>query len=180
MKRIDYLRPPRRRRTVLRIAADPRRRHLLGAGVLAVLVLCGTVLVELVRFEGARREGVALSEQLVQADADTVRARSLQRDLERLRGVAGRIETTRRAVLANASEIAALGNRLPPDVWLTSLRVGPDAIALEGRGARLDAVAAAMSALVQLPRFTQARLVSVRSDALRGGFDYAIALERSR
>lgn len=180
MKRIDYLRPPRRDRTVLRIAADRRWRHALVAGALAAFFVGASVLIELVRFDAARRDGVALSEQLMEADAASVRARSVQRDLERLRGVAGHLEATRRAVLANASEIAALGNRLPPEVWLTSLRVGPDAVALEGRGARLDAIAAAMSALMRLPRFAQARLVSVRSDALHGGFDYAIALERSR
>lgn len=180
MKRIDYLRPPHRRRTVRRFAADPRWRHTLGAGGVAALLIGGTILVELVRFDAAWRDGVALSEQLVQADAAAAQARSMRRDLERLRSIAGRIETTRRIALANASEIATLGNGLPTDVWLTSLRLGPNAIALEGRGARLDAVAAAMSALVRLPRFTQAQLVSVRGDALRGGFDYAIALERSR
>ena len=102
----------------------------------------------------------------------------MQRELARLRSVAQRVEATRRSGPREASEVAALGNRLPPEVWLTTLRIAPDAIALEGRSTRLDGVAAAMRALARSPQVAQARLVSAHDDTLHGGVAYAIALDR--
>jgi Tfp pilus assembly protein PilN len=178
MKRIDYLRAPARHRVAASFDHH-RLRHALTASGVAVLLLFSTSVVELTRLSAAQREGAALTWRLEDADATAAGAKSLGREVAELRAVARRVDATRRLAEADAEEIAELGNRLPPDVWLTALRFASGALALEGRGARLDGVAAAMTALARLPRFTQARLVNVRDDVLHGGFDYAIAVERS-
>jgi Tfp pilus assembly protein PilN len=177
VKRIDYLRAPARHR-VPALLVDPRRRHALGASGLAVLLVASTSAVELVRLGAAQREAASLTERLADAETTTAAAKSLRREIQKLRALAQGVDATRRLAEADAEEIAELGNRLPPDVWLTTLRLASGAVALEGRSARLEEIAAAMTALARLPRFTQARLLHVRDDVLHGGFDYAIAAER--
>jgi Tfp pilus assembly protein PilN len=178
MKRVDYLRPTVRRFRLGLAPASAKLRHALAALSLMAFAVGTTATVEAGRLAGLQRAGVALAEQLARADAGAARARLLQRELARLRGVALRVAATRRSGPAEANEIAALGNRLPPDVWLTSLRIAPDAIALEGRSARLEAVAAAMRALARSPHVAEARLVNAHEDTLHGGVAYAIALDR--
>jgi Tfp pilus assembly protein PilN len=178
VKRVDYLRPTVRRVRLRLTSIDGRLRHTLAALGIAVFAISTTAAVETARLADLRRSGVALTQQLARADAVAADARTMRRDLARLRGIALRVAATRRSGPAGANEVASLGNRLPPDVWLTSLRIAPGEIALEGRGARLEAVAAAMRALARSPHVVEARLVNVHDDAVHGGFAYALALDR--
>jgi hypothetical protein len=89
------------------------------------------------------------------------------------------IETRVRALRASAHEsanaVAAMGNRLPHDVWLTTLRAGPQSIALDGRSEGLASLATAMTSLrASSPRET--RLVNVAADPARGGLVYALVV----
>jgi Tfp pilus assembly protein PilN len=178
VKRIDYLRAPARRR-VPALFVDQRLRHALAAFGIAVLLVFSTSAVELARLNAAQQDAASLTQRLADAETTAAGAKSLRREIEKLQVLARRVDATRHLAEADVEEIAELGNRLPPDVWLTTLRLASGAVALEGRGARLEEVAAAMTALARLPRFTQARLLHVRDDVLHGGFDYAIAVERA-
>ena len=91
-----------------------------------------------------------------------------------------RVASVRRSGAQRAGEIAALGNRLPPDAWLTSLRADRIALTLEGHGARIGTVGTAIAGLAHLPPYTGVRLLSVREDSARSGVTYAIALDQPR
>ena len=123
MKRVDYLRPTVRRVRLRLTSIDGRLRHTLAALGIAVFAISTTAAVETARLADLRRSGVALTQQLARADAVAADARTMRRDLARLRGIALRVAATRRSGPAGANEVASLGNRLPPDVWLTSLRI---------------------------------------------------------
>jgi Tfp pilus assembly protein PilN len=90
------------------------------------------------------------------------------------------LASVRRSGDVRANEIAALGNQLPEDVWLTALRKDGDAIDIEGGSGRLNTVAAALAALSRLPQYTEARLVAVHGEAARSEVTYSIVLERRR
>ena len=111
---------------------------------------------------------------------DLGRVRAIEGDLARLRRLGERIDTIRRSGPLRAGEIAALGDRLPAGAWLTSLHADRAALALEGRGARIEAVAAAVAGLTQLPSYGGVRLLSVREDPAGRGVSYALALDARR
>ena len=111
---------------------------------------------------------------------DVARVRAVEREVAQLRTLALRAGAIRRSGAQRASEIAALGNRLPSDAWLTSVRADRTALALEGRGERIETVAAALTGLARLPPYTGARLLSVREDPVGRGVTYALALDARR
>ena len=144
----------------------------------ATLTLTGSVAVlEEARFRAAERAAAELRARLTTAEVSVARARLVRSDVIRLHALATQIAQIRRSGAARASEIAALGNALPSDTWLTAVRIEPRSRAIEGRAAAVSSVARAMTALVRLPAYAGARLLSVRDDAARSGVTYAIALE---
>lgn len=152
---------------------------------LAVL-LCSIAFVTVVwgvqhaRLNAAQRDGAELARQLARSEREVAAVRAIERDVTRLRALAERVASVRGSGTARASEIAVIGNRLPHDAWLTSLRTDRGALALEGRGARLGAVGAAIAGLAQLPSYAGVRLISVHEDPSRAGVTYALALEARR
>ena len=152
---------------------------LLALGAAMVLVaLLWTV--QTTRLRAAERDGTVYANRLAAADAAAARVRVLEHDVAQLRALSGRVAQIRRSGDAQASEIAALGNRLPNDVSLTLLRADPGVLALEGRSARLAGVGTAMDALAGLPGYAGARLVAVRAEPARSGVTYTVELERRR
>lgn len=149
----------------------------LGAAMTLVALLWT---VQTARLRAADHDGTVYANRLVAADTAVARVRVLERDVARLRSLSDRVAQMRRSGDAQASEIAALGNRLPDGVWLTSLRADHGVIALEGRSARLAAVGTAMDALAGLPGFAGARLVAVHAEPARSGVTYSVELERRR
>lgn len=178
MKRIDYLRQAVRPIRLPFAAPGAKLRRTLAVFGLTAVAISATAAAEAGRLAGLQRTGTALTEQLHRADADAADARALQRELARLQGIARRVAATRRSGPDGANDVAALGNRLPSNVWLTSLRRAPDTVSLEGRSAQLEAVAATMRALARAPQVVEARLVSAHDDTLHGGVAYAIAVDR--
>lgn len=155
----------------------PHLRLPLFALVAAVVLVGISWAVQDVRLRAARADGDALTVRLAALDGEVARTRTLQRGIERLRALDAHLAEIRRSGAARASTIAALGNELPHDAWLTSVRVEHGAIEVEGRGARLATVGAAMRALAKLPAFAAARLLAVHGDAAHASVTYAIALE---
>jgi Tfp pilus assembly protein PilN len=157
------------------VAAELRAPLAAFAGSLALTgVLWG---VQGTRLHAAERAGAAYAEQLTARQADVARVRAVERDVARLQTLAERVETIRRSGTLRANEIAALGNRLPADVWLSSLRADRGTLAVEGRGARLGAVGTAIASLASLPAYRTARLVAIHQEPMRSGVTYALALE---
>ncbi|BDE06387.1 hypothetical protein WPS_16630 [Vulcanimicrobium alpinum] len=179
MNRVNFLISPLERTLGVAPAPPPARlRGPLAALAGAVVLVCACGGVQGLRLRAAQADGALYAAELARAERDVASVRVLQRDVERLRGVAARIVRVRASGARRASEIAALGNHLPADAWLTSLRVERTVVAVEGRGARLSAVGTAMTSLTSLRPYRSARLLSVHGDPVHAGVVYAIALER--
>lgn len=182
MRRIDYVvsLSERHAGVTLRFDLTPALRAPLAvlACSLALVGLLWTV--QHVRLLAAEREGAEYARRLAAAEAGFTRVRSVERDVARLRALADRIAAVRRSGPQRSDAIAALGNRLPPDAWLTSLRADRVALTLEGHGAQVATVGTAIASLARLKPYAGVRLLSVREDAARAGVAYALALDQPR
>ncbi|HEV2737768.1 MAG TPA: hypothetical protein VGU66_04220 [Candidatus Elarobacter sp.] len=160
------------------VAAELRAPLAAFAGSLALAgVLWG---MQATRLHAAESDGAVYAERLAAAQPEIARVRAIERDVERLDALGDRVATIRRSGATRANEMAALGNRLPADVWLSSLRADRGTLAVEGHGARLAAVGTAIASLATLPPYGAARLVAVHEDPVRSGVTYALALEPVR
>ena len=182
MKRIDYLPSWSERHIGVAlpsvVAAELRAPLVAFAGSLALAgVLWG---VQATRLHDAEADGTVYAERLTATQTDVARVHAVERDVERLEALARRVATVRRSGALRANEIAEVGNRLPADAWLSSLRADRGTLAIEGHGARLDAVGAAIASLASLPAYGATRLVAVHEDPVRSGVTYALALEPLR
>jgi Tfp pilus assembly protein PilN len=182
MKRINYLVSWSERRFGIAPSAAivaPRRPALVACA--ASLALMGALwAVEASRLRAAELAGAASAERLAAGAADVSRAQLVARDVQRLRDLHERITAIRRTGADRAAEIAALGDHLPAEAWLTALHADRAAMMLEGRSARLSTVGTAISALARLPAYGAARLVAIHADSRRPGVTYSIALEARR
>ncbi|HYW53373.1 MAG TPA: hypothetical protein VE826_05355 [Dongiaceae bacterium] len=133
--------------------------------------------VQAMRLHAAELDGAVYAERLAATELDVARVRAVERDVERLRALGERVGTIRRSGALRANEIATLGNHLPADAWLSSLRADRGALTLEGHGARLAAVGTTIASLAALPAYRAARLVAVHEDPVRAGVTYALSLE---
>lgn len=180
MRRINYAATPFETVTGTRatfavpIALRPPLRELAAA----LLVVAAMAVVQERRIAAARLDGDVAAAHLARANVQTIRVHAMARERDLLRERAAHVDAVERSGAAWASEIAAIGNRVPKDVWLSSLHVQPGSVALEGRGTRLAAVGTTMAALVRVRAFSAARLVSVRESDDRREVSYAIELER--
>jgi hypothetical protein len=150
---------------------------VLASSLALVAALWG---VQHARLTAAERDGAVYARRLAAAELGLARVRTVEREVVRLRALDVRIAEIRRSGPRRASEIAALGNRLERDVWLTSLRADRTVLALDGRAAHLGAVGTALASLAQLRAYSGARLLNVRDDPAAAGVTYAIALDAPR
>ena len=180
MRRINYLVAPSERifGRALRSAGSPALRLPLLALAGAVASLGVPYYVETVRLQDLERVGTGYQLRLAESEVAVQRVRSLERDVARLRRLSDEVASIRRSGDVHANELAALGNQLPGDVWLTALRKDGEALDIEGGGGRLSTVAAAIAALARLPHYSGPRLVAVRREAAGPGVSYALVLER--
>ena len=178
MRRINYLPSWSERHIGIAlpvVVAELRTPLVALAGAVALAgVLWG---VQSTRLHAAERDGAVYAERLAATQLDVVRVRAVERDVARLRALGERVDTIRRSGALRANEIATLGNRLPPDAWLTSLRADRGTVAVEGHGARLAAVGTTIASLAALPAYRTAGLVAVHEDPARSGVTYALSLE---
>jgi Tfp pilus assembly protein PilN len=182
MRRINYLVTWSERHIGLALppAIPPTLRAPLAALLCSIAFVAVVWGVQSARLRAAERDGAELARQLARSEREVAAVHAIERDAMRLRTLAERIATVRGSGTVRATEIAVIGNRLPRDAWLTSLHADHGALALEGRGARLSAVGAAIAELAQLPSYAGARLISVHEHPTRMGVTYAIALEARR
>ncbi|MEA2784507.1 MAG: hypothetical protein QOF71_611 [Candidatus Eremiobacteraeota bacterium] len=178
MRRINYLPSWSERHiglTLPAVAGELRAPFAALAGAIALAAALWAI--QQTRLHAAERDGAAYAERLVETQLDVARVRAVEHDVERLRALRERVDTIRRSGAMRANEIAALGNRLPPDTWLSSVRADRGTLAVEGHGTRLAAVSSAIASLAALPAYRTARLVAVHEDPARGGVTYALSLE---
>ncbi len=149
----------------------------LGATLAATGMLWG---VQQARLEAVMRASDAYAVRLAALEPSGERVRAAQRELARLRAMNRTLDDVTASGARSASAIAALGNALPEGAWLTALRADRGTLALDGRGARLTAVADAISALDALGTYGAVRLTSARADALRSGVIYGLTLQVAR
>lgn len=149
----------------------------LASSIAFVIVVWG---IQHVRLDAADRDAGTLGRRLAAAERDVARVRAVERDVARLRALGDRVAMFRRSGALRAGEIAAIGNQLPADAWLTSLHADRNAVALEGGSVRLAAVGMTIAGLARLPAYAGARLISVHDDPATSGVTYAIALEPRR
>ena len=178
MRRINYLPSWSERHIGIAlpgVAAELRAPLATLAGLIALAGVLWAV--QAMRLHAAEHDGAAYAQRLAATQLDVARVRAVEHDVERLRTLGERVNTIRRSGALRANEIAALGNRLPADAWLSSLRADRGVLALEGRGARLTAVGATIESLATLPAYRAARLIAVHEDPVRSGVTYALSLE---
>jgi Tfp pilus assembly protein PilN len=89
---------------------------------------------------------------------------ALRERVARRRGLSDDLTAMRRASLAHTSELTWIGNRLPAETWLRSLRYENGRYTLEGTCARATAVGAAILALRDAAHAAIPQLVSLRDD----------------
>ncbi len=179
MKRVNYLPSWSERRIGVAlpslITAELRGPIVAFAGSLALAgALWGAQAARLTAAEGA---GAAFAVQLASMQADVARIRVIEQDVARMQALDERVAAIRGSGAVRANEIAALGNRLPPDIWLSSLRADRGALALDGRASALAAVGTTIASLAASSAYRAARLVAIHQEPARAGVTYAITLE---
>jgi|GEM_PF-1939374 len=178
MRRINYLPSWSERHIGIALPAVTAGLRAPLIALASAIALAGVLWgVQATRLHAAERDGTAYAERLAATQLDVGRVRAIERDVERLRVLGERVDTIRRSGALRANEIAALGNRLPADAWLSSLRADRGTLAVEGHGTRLAAVGAAIGSLATLPAYRSARLLAVHEDPVRSGVTYALSLE---
>lgn len=182
MKRIDYRLTPSERRLGIDLAAlvAPSLRGPLAILACALGMTVVVASVEDARLRAAVHDGAQDQRRLAAVELVLARARAAERDVARLRALETEAAAFRRSGDAEASRIASLGNRIPAGAWLTSLRADRGALQLEGGGVGVGLVAAALSALAQLPAYGEPRLLSLHESPLHHGVTYALSLEAAR
>ena len=178
MKRINYLPSWSERHIGVALPVVAAELRAALAALAGAIALSGVLwVVQETRLHAAEHDGASYAERLAATQAGVSRVRAVERDVERLRALGDRVEAIRRSGTLRANEIAVLGNRLPADAWLSSLRADHGTLAVEGHGARLISVGTTIEALAALPAYRAARLVAVHDDPVRTGVTYALSLE---
>jgi hypothetical protein len=181
MNRINYVQSWSERHAGVALPAfSPALAAPLGAFASALALVAVMGAVQHARLGALEARGAEDVRRLNAVEVDLVRVRAVEGDVAKLRALRERVDAIRRSGPVRAGEIAAVGDRLPPDAWLTSLRAERAALALEGRGAGIDAVAIALADLARLRSVGAVRLLSLRGDPAGRGVDYALALDMRR
>ncbi|HTJ26563.1 MAG TPA: PilN domain-containing protein [Candidatus Limnocylindria bacterium] len=182
MTRIDYL--VSRWELLLGVAppaAVPRTLRDPLIALLASLVLLGVLAgVQAARLAHARRDVEIVRQRLAQDDSALRRLDALEVEVRRLHAIDGEIDRIAEAGAHSVSAVAAIGNRIPKDAWLSSIRRDHDGYVLEGSARRLSLVSRTLAALAALPATGRARLVSVQDAPAGRGVGYAITLGPAR
>ena len=181
MTRFNYLTSPFERAFGVPLPERPALSRRALAGLAAACAFAtGLAAVQLVRLHVADADAAVLAARRAAMSPALDELRRTEAALRRAEAAAAALRAVRRSGSAGANEIAAIGNALPADAWLTGLRFDAAAVVVDGRGARLRAVAGALDGLARVHGVTAARLTSARLDPLRADVVYAIAMERRR
>lgn len=182
MIHFDYLRSarPAAVRRLLELRLPHRLRSpLFALGASGAIVLSAWI-IEGVRYADAQRIEHQSLAQLNQSKRDLAKTKALFAHLERLVVLVKEVRTIQGSGAGEALQLAEIGNRLPPHVWLTSLENDEHGIALHGRAANLAMLSATVTGLANSSRPGTPALVRVsrEQDAMKSpGMVYEIHLD---
>jgi Tfp pilus assembly protein PilN len=180
VRRLNYLRTPSERLFGVPLRVGTHARAPLAALGAALLLVATVWFLEEARLSAAQRAGLDAAAHLRSIAPELAQTHALEAEVAHLRALNRLVDDLARSGTRSANRLALLGNRLPREAWLTTIRVQGRDIALEGRGAKLATVGSTLATLQHLPGYASARLVTIRRDALHADVVYAIALEASR
>lgn len=166
MIRFDYLRSarPAAVRRVFEWRLPHRLRSPLFALGACAAIVSSAWIIESVRYADAQRvEGESLA-HLDQSKRDLAKTKVLFAHLERLVVLVKEVRTIQGSGAAEATQLAEIGNRLPPHVWLTSIEKDDHGIALRGRAASLAMLSATVTGLATSLRPRTPALVRASRD----------------
>ncbi|GAC1416189.1 MAG: hypothetical protein NVSMB5_06230 [Candidatus Velthaea sp.] len=168
--------------TIDKMTVPPRLRE--PAGALAATAALVTVLygIQTIRLqEASERHGTAVA-RLARSEAAIRHFKMLDAEIARRSRLAAAVIDVQRSGVRRANELAWIGNRLPSETWLSSIRVDAGSYALEGGSERVAAVGAAMQSLRGNPTLGTPQLQSVTDDASAASsrVRYALRLESAR
>jgi len=161
---------------------DRTMRAALLAIAAAIVAVAIVALIECRRLAALDGELAALADRIAVAERDDARSDALQHDVARLRDLCATLDGARRDTAIATNTIVRIGNRLPPQTWLTSVQTDrTGAWTIGGRSARLDEIGTTLAAVARLEPAATARLVSVNATGARGALlDFSIAFEQRR
>lgn len=183
MRRINYLVSPAERLIGIALPRRvPATLHEPFAALVSALALIGVLHgVQQARLATAMRDGRALAERLAQSEARVARVRIVEDEVAGLTALSRRIAELEGTGTASASELAAIGNRIPRDARLSTIRSeAGGGYAIDGSGSGLGVVGRTMASLADLHTFTGVRLVAIHDDRGRSEVSYSLVLERKR
>jgi Tfp pilus assembly protein PilN len=165
-----------------RIAPDGRLRASVATLAVALVAVAVVATAERGRLARLDAELGAMHDRLIAAQRSDALDERVRRDVLAARGIRDAVLDARRASIADANAIARLGNRLPPQTWLTSLnatRTGTWSIA--GRSTQIEQIGATLAAIGRLEPAASPRLVSLEANGERGRMlDFRIAWDPVR
>ncbi len=184
MKRFNYLGSrtfATRRRLHARLAVDDRIRGPLSALAATVALTATIAAIQLARLHAAQDAYAVCARRLAVSERNVASIRTLQRHVDVEARLARRLNDLRSESLNNVARIAWVGNHLPHDTWLRSLRYENGTYSLDGTAARMAAVGNAMLALHVDDRTGMPQLVSIRDDRndATARIEYTLRLEQA-
>lgn len=183
MTRFNFLaatQPKRPRLREMTIAA--RLRAPLGALAGTAALVAALYTVQTVRLHVASEWHDNALVRLAQSEAAVRQIKSLDANVARRSALAAAVIEVQRSGTRRANELAWIGNTLPSETWLSSVRVDAGNYALEGGAKRVAAVGAALLALRSNSALGIPRLLSVTDEgtAVPGTVRYVLRLEAPR
>jgi Tfp pilus assembly protein PilN len=164
MIRFNYLDDARHRSFNLTFAIDNRIRGPLFALVAIVLVTVALTMVQLVRLRAAHEAYLMTSARLADGTAAVAQIKSLQARIDGKVQLTARVAEIRESSMSKTTELAWIGNHLPRDTWLRTLRLEHGTYSLEGTSTHVASVSGAMMALNDSSQTVVPRLISVHTD----------------
>lgn len=111
-----------------------------GTGILVALMY----VIDSTRLHVAEERRSASAEKLASSERRVRRVKLLDAEVTRLGYLVTRVDQVRISGLRRANQLATIGNKLPNDTWLTSIRYENGVYSLEGESLRIGAVGSAI------------------------------------
>lgn len=165
--RFNYIADVRARRRTPRIdaiAIDNRVRGPLAALAATVALTAAVSVVQVDRFHAARTSYIRAEERAAALRPQLDALSALRAHLATGRQLRDALDAMRRASLARVDDVAWIGNRLPAQTWLHTLRYDNGGYWLEGSSTQAAAVGASLLALADAQHQTAPELVSLHDD----------------
>jgi Tfp pilus assembly protein PilN len=160
------------------VALPRTLRPALAAIATALLLVAAVGAIERARIGGLDGELAALAARSAAAERDDARTERLEASVESLRALRADLDAARRSTALEANTIVRIGNRLPPQTWLTSVTTDPSGVwSIGGRSTRLDEIGTTLGTIARLDRRATTRLVAINASGRRASLlDFTVSV----